>query len=453
MATIVFFASNPAETSPLQLDEEIREVMTKIRGSQFREMLQVVPMLAARPDDLLQGLNEHKPDVVHFSGHGSSRGELLLMDSQRRAQPVSPVAIRALFAAFSPAIKLVFLNACFAATQADAFKDVVGCVVGMESTVSDQASIAFASSFYRAVGFGASVQEAFDQGVAAILLEGLDEAQMPKLLAGQNVDPASMRLVSPVTAGSIHPVAPADLPAKAGDVWTNPIGMTFALIPPGTFLMGADDPTFPDQRPQHPVILSQPFHLLTTTVTQQQWSDVMGAKPWQGNADVREGPNYPAVYISWDDAQRFLARLNAQAEGSYYRLPSEAEWEYAARAGSNGLFSFGSDERALNTFGWYDGNAANAGENHAHEVAGKRANPWGLFDMHGNVWEWVEDWYGGYPETTLTDPTGPQTGTSKVLRGGAFDFAPIGASSAYRNHNSVNRAYPVIGFRIVRVDL
>ena len=163
----------------------------------------------------------------------------------------------------------------------------------------------------------------------------------------------------------------------------------------------------------------------TYEVTQGQWAAVMGTRPWRGKDFVRSGSSHPAVYISWYDVQEFIEKLNAAAGAAVYRLPSEAEWEYACRAGRRTRWSFGDSERQLKHHAWYHANAWAAGEQYAHAVGRKSPNGWGLYDMHGNVYEWVQDRYDEdedyYKSSSRVDPPGPSVGSERVARGGAFD--------------------------------
>lgn len=193
---ILFFASNPEDVQPLKLDEEIRSITTNIRAAEYRDALDLISIWAVRPDDLLQELNTHKPTVVHFSGHGSNSGELILMNDSRQAKMVSPPALKALFSTLKDNIRLVVLNACYSKMQAKAIAQVIDCVVGMNTSIGDNAAIAFAASFYRAIGFGRSVKESFEQGKVSLMLENIPEKNTPKLLVRKGVDPTSVYLVS-----------------------------------------------------------------------------------------------------------------------------------------------------------------------------------------------------------------------------------------------------------------
>lgn len=184
---ILFLAANPAGQTQLALDEECREIHEKIRASEFRDALSVSTRWAVRPDDLLQSLNELRPHIVHFSGHGSTSHELLLQDADRRPRPVSLPALRRLFATMRDNIRVVMLNACYSRAQAEAITSVIDCAIGMNVAIGDQAAIRFAASFYRALGFGRSVQDAFDQGVTSLMLEGIAEEHTPELMVREGV--------------------------------------------------------------------------------------------------------------------------------------------------------------------------------------------------------------------------------------------------------------------------
>jgi len=192
---ILFLAANPLGTDRLKLDEEIRAITEKVYASEYRDYLQIESSWAIRPDDLLQSLNRHRPHIVHFSGHGSQTGELILVDSSSLPKTVSTMALKALFTTLKDNIQVVILNACYSRSQATAITEVINCVVGMNNAIGDEAAIIFAASFYRALGFGRSVQEAFDQGKVALLLEGVPEENTPELLVRAGVNPSQVFLV------------------------------------------------------------------------------------------------------------------------------------------------------------------------------------------------------------------------------------------------------------------
>ena len=155
---VLFLAANPAGTPPLRLDEEIRQITAKVRAAEYRDSLELVSRWAVRPDDLLQALLEVKPHVVHFSGHGSSTSELILLDDLGDPKPVSQAALVHLFRTLKDDVRVVVLNACTSRPQAEALAETVECTVGMNRPIGDSAAIVFAASFYRALGFGRSVK-------------------------------------------------------------------------------------------------------------------------------------------------------------------------------------------------------------------------------------------------------------------------------------------------------
>lgn len=195
-STILFLAANPDGTQRLALDHEAREIRSKIRAADHRDSLVFHTEWAVRPDDLLQYLNELHPQAVHFSGHGTAGG-LVLHDENGHAKPVTSAALRALFGLHAKTVRLVVLNACFSKEQAQAIVEVIDCAVGMSQAIGDEAAIVFAAAFYRKLGFGDSVQAAFDEGRVALMLQGIPEDQTPVLLVRTGVDANRVFLVGP----------------------------------------------------------------------------------------------------------------------------------------------------------------------------------------------------------------------------------------------------------------
>lgn len=196
-STVLFLAANPASTNHLALDEEARDIEAKIRAAEHRDALRLKTRWAVRPDDLLQALNEDRPVVVHFSGHGSGAPGLVLHDEGNGHTLVTAKALSQLFTTLKDGIRVVVLNACYAEEQARAIVGVIDCVVGMKDSIGDDAAAKFAASFYRGLGFGRSVQNAFNQGVTAISLAGLGDEDIPQLLVRDGVDATRVVLVSP----------------------------------------------------------------------------------------------------------------------------------------------------------------------------------------------------------------------------------------------------------------
>ena len=200
-------------------------------------------------------------------------------------------------------------------------------------------------------------------------------------------------------------------------------GMQFNLIPRGKFMMGSPNGEKSGMRnnSQHEVEISEDYYLGTFEVTQKQWKDVMKTEPWKGKDGVMygvlEGDDQPATYISWEGAVEFCQKLSLRDRVNY-RLPTEAQWERACRAGSTTRFYFGDDEDGLNlkNYAWFET------KKHAQKVGGKKPNKYGLYDMHGNVWEFCSDFYSEdyYKTSPKLDPQGPTEGTSHSERGGCF---------------------------------
>ncbi|MGB0597936.1 MAG: SUMF1/EgtB/PvdO family nonheme iron enzyme [Rubripirellula sp.] len=253
-------------------------------------------------------------------------------------------------------------------------------------------------------------------------------AASPDMNSGRNVEPdaiASPPIAAPVNDGPEPAIAPFDAAEakvhqgrwarhlrKRVEV-TNSIGMKLRVIPPGTFMMGSE--ALDREKPIHEVTLTKPFMIGVHEVTQADYQQVMGVNPSQF-----KGVRNPVEKVSWNDATEFCRRLSLlpreKLARRVYRLPTEAEWEFACRAGTTTMYSFGDAESLLNRYGWTKDNGGRA----THPVGSKLANPFGLYDMHGNVWEWCSDRYGDYPSDAVTDPAGVSSGLGRVLRGGSW---------------------------------
>jgi formylglycine-generating enzyme required for sulfatase activity len=234
---------------------------------------------------------------------------------------------------------------------------------------------------------------------------------------------------------------------------TNSIGMKLVLIPKGTFQMGS--PEGEKRRAkgevQHEVTLSKEFYLGVTEVTQVQYQKVMGENPswFQGDNIQCDSSNHPVDYVLWEEAVEFCKRLSELPEekkaGRVYRLPTEAEWEYGCRAGRQTAFSFGDARVSLGDYAWFVGNS----NNRTHPVGQKKPNAWGLYDMHGNVWEWCSDFYGEYPSSAVRDPAGPRVGSEHVLRSGGWNCEAADCRSASRrSFGPSDREFDTEGFRV-----
>lgn len=259
---------------------------------------------------------------------------------------------------------------------------------------------------------------------------------------------------------------------------TNQYGMTFVHIPPGEFLMGSppDEPGRQPNEGRHKVVLSRGFYIMTTEVTQKQWAAVMGNNP---SAFSDCGADCPVENVSWSDVSRFIEKLNAKPETEnsptieaqplgasdsataggksknisskdqsdrwQYHLPTEAQWEYACRAGSRSWFFFEGDIWDLTEYAWYKNNA----DQQPHPVAKKKANAFGLYDVHGNVWEWCRDYAAPYATKDTENPTGPNRGAYRIVRGGSWYFPALEARCANRLYLPPDIGNYNVGFRLV----
>lgn len=247
---------------------------------------------------------------------------------------------------------------------------------------------------------------------------------------------------------------PAGTPQQSNYVDLNKSRLTIVKIPAGTFRMGSDriihandawgpcfscSPRNEVERPVHQVTISKDFWMGQFDVTQKQWQDVMGNNP---SGNLAAGPDAPVEQVSWKDVQSFLAKANAMQSVWTLRLPTEAEWEYAARAGSTNE-TYG----PLDEIAWYKANGGRT----THPVGQKKPNAFGLYDMLGNVWQWCQDWFGPYPDDAMIDPQGVASGDRHPTRGGCYYCDAVHERAARRNRDLEDHSSRSIGFRIAAV--
>jgi len=235
------------------------------------------------------------------------------------------------------------------------------------------------------------------------------------------------------------------------EVAYNPKPLELVWIPAGTFMMGSptNDPLIYGEETLHQVTLTKGFYMGKFEVKQWEYLNLMGVNPSLHKGDT----NLPVEQVTWADANTYCTKLTTQETvaqrlpvGWVYRLPTEAEWEYACRAGTTTRFSFGADPNLtqLTDYAWYDANS----DGLTHPVGQKLPNPWGLYDMQGNVWEWCADFFGPYQTTTVIDPSGPSTGTDRIMRGGSVYEGPKFCRSSTRSY-PYYPAFSNLGFRVV----
>lgn len=234
-------------------------------------------------------------------------------------------------------------------------------------------------------------------------------------------------------------VVGARLDAEDKTLTSPATGAQFVLISPGAFMSGDEGIAL-----RHRVTISKPFYLQTTEVTQEQWKKVMGSNP---SVFMNCGNNCPVENVSWLMARAFISKLNQMEKTGKYRLPTEAEWEYACRAGTTTKYSFGNGVEELPDHAWYNINSANR----THPAARKKPNPWGLYDMHGNVWEWCMDWHDDSPPGAAKDSAGTASGHQhRVIRGGSWTDNPATLTCVFQGQDYPVVQSPDIGFRLVR---
>jgi formylglycine-generating enzyme required for sulfatase activity len=264
------------------------------------------------------------------------------------------------------------------------------------------------------------------------------------------------------TAATAPPLAVAPFDAAAAkahqEAWAkhlgvrveieNSIGIKLAFIPAGEFQMGSPDSdsgVLDSEKPQHTVRITKPLYMGVTEVTQEQYERMMGSNPSRF-----KGAQLPVENVSWEEAVEFSRKLSElpaeRSAGRVYRFPTEAEWEYACRAGSKTRYYFGDDSSMLAEHAWFDSNS----DSKTHPVGTKKPNAWGLYDMYGNVGEWCSDWYDGgyYANSPVDDPLGPTAGSYRVNRGGGWLSRAGFCRSAYRYRFSPGSRSGILGFRL-----
>lgn len=479
---ILTVLSSPADVERLDIEREW-EVLDRALGDRV-ELRFAEPRLE-RIDEKLRESEWH---ILHFVGHGlvdEGGGALVLVNTDGRARNVG----RDQLGVFLPqsSLRLIVLNVCDGARPGgwDMFSGVaqallrtgIPAVLAMRQMILDKAAIAFAESFYKALAeqlsLGAALLEArkrlyrdfpSEWGVPVLYLGSVEDRIFPSpppsppstaierslrrwlkissfvgsvLLASL----VTCLLLWPEESVLIPPPDPAENPAGCPSPdW---LGMAFVEVRPGIFRMGQEKGE-KDDEPVHQVQITRRFCLGATEVTEAQWSAVMGLPP----PPIPER-DFPVQGITFQAALSFLDSLNDldETSGGRYRLPTEAEWEMAARAGAETLYSFGDDKKALSLHAncrsgdRFDGPAP---------VGQLKPNGWGLYDMYGNVFEWVSDWYEPYTRETVKDPRASKPGKQRIRRGGSWESSPKSCTSSARSAVDPTGQRQENGFRIVR---
>jgi hypothetical protein len=479
---ILVVAAQPRGQERLDVEKEWGEINRGL--ARFRSWGRVrlerleSPTLSRLEERLSSGIFH----VLHFIGHGGfnavGEGAVLFEDMNGGPEAVDGLSLGAILARHSP-LRLVVLNACegardgitpFAGVAQSLVRYQIPAVVAMQEPIRDEDAIRFSRHFYAGLARGGSVDRSLGDALIGMLADHPGCERSTPVLYLRVPDGilfpfpwkqsaavmlsillvalacALPSLVDPVAQPYHGPPEPY-LPPTANTEGCPPselLGMSFVRIPEGAFTMGSR-PRDPDEL-AHEVTISKPFCISAYEVTRGQWRKIMGAAP--GKAGLSD--DLPVTGVSWKDVQKFLGRLNQREPGARYRLASEAEWEYAARAGSLTRFSFGDDPSELHIYGNCQSGKIEDGHDGLAPVGSYRPNPWGVFDMHGNASEWVEDWHALYPTGPVTDPIGPPTGKRRVRRGGSFEITPAKCSAVERNSTKPHDRLPDVGFRLVR---
>ena len=267
--------------------------------------------------------------------------------------------------------------------------------------------------------------------------ENLPAVQQVSVTPSENTDEDTSEVTGNIAQASS---------SQNSDTYTNSIGMEFVLIPAGEFEMGSpsdEEDRYDDEGPAHTVTIEESYYLGKYEVTQEQWKAVMGSNP-----SCFEGDDLPVEKVSWNDVQEFIEKLNEMEGTDKYCLPSEAEWEYACRAGTTTRYSFGDDESELEDYAWYSSNS----NSKTHVVGQKKPNAWGLYDMHGNVWEWCQDAYHSDYDGAPSDGSAwEDSGSSdRVDRGGGWGSGARSCRSALRGWDDPGAHGDYLGFRVLR---
>ncbi|HWN41739.1 MAG TPA: SUMF1/EgtB/PvdO family nonheme iron enzyme [Thermoanaerobaculia bacterium] len=457
---VLVVVPNLSGSPSLDAGQEVADIR-KALG--WRERLGLVKVEKLEPPTLAalkKRLDRGRFHVLHFIGHGSlvqEQGALLFEDANGERDWVDGERLGGVIGD-DESLRLVILNACDSAhnSRDDLFTGVaqslaerrIPAVIGMQSPVWDDMALAFSRRFYDALARRRPVDWAVARGRQEILATGKGLNWAIPVLFLSSSDGRLFRwrpswgmlgafLMIPLMLlgywrWQSKVSVPATVPAPTYAQSCPPVeglDMELTWIPAGTFTMGS---MRGDEKPLHDVVISRPFCLGIYEVTQKQWESVMGANSVESRY---RGDDLPVTYITWEEVQDFLERVNKQAGRKIVRLPTEAEWEYGAR-GSGGLpasFNCLHDQ--------VDGLAP---------VRSRRTNRWGLHYMLGNAWEWVEDWYGPYPKSRVTDPRGPSSGEKKVKRGGGFNSDPRHCRAAKRNTDEPGSRANNLGFRVLR---
>lgn len=465
---VLLVVPSPPGPDPLDADQEMAGIRMALGWRETLGLVKVEKLDPPTLSELKKHLDARRYHVLHFIGHGTflqdrGQGALLFEDADGQADPVDGARLAGVLDD-DESLRLVMLNACdsahcpgedlFAGVAQSLAQKRIPAVVGMQYPIYDDMAQAFSRRFYGALARRRPVDWALSRGrqamhaaragldwaIPVLFLSAADGKIFPwKPSRGLSAALAMILILSALAIWNLRPGAPErmapTLKIPASSTCPSPKGskMEFVRIPAGRFQMGSDGGE-DDEKPRHWVTISRSFCLSAREVTQREWEEIMGPNTIRSK---ERGGNLPVSGVSWEEAQEFIDRLNALEGRQVYRLPWEAEWEYAAR-GPRGRSLLGGNCQ----YGDFFDGLAPAGS--------FRSNEWYLYDMYGNVWELVQDWHGPYEASPLTDPTGPKTGEKRVKRGGSYSSASKHCRPARRGSQKPDSHYKDVGFRVLR---
>ncbi len=454
---VLVVVSSPKGYPSLNADQEVADIKKALGWRETLGLVKVEQLKLPTRPALKERIDRGGFHVLHFIGHGTlqqERGALVFEGAESGADPVDGKTLAGLLVD-DESLRLVVLNACHSAALGSVSEKLarrgIPAVVGMQYPIFDDMALAFSRRFYGALARTRPVDWAVARGRQEMLASGsgLDWA-IPALFMS-SLDGRLFRwkpswgmlgalLMIPLmflgywrwrSGVSVPNAIPQPAEARTCPL-VEGLDMEFVWIPAGSFMMGsAKGPK--DEMPLHEVVISRPFCLGAREVTQRQWEAFMGANSVNSE---RRGEDLPVSSVSWNEIQEFFKRVNDRVGRKVTRLPTEAEWEYGARGPAGGLPA-----------------GFNCRDDQVEDLApvgSLRPNRWGLHDMQGNVWEWVQDRYGPYPQKTVTDPRGPASGERRVKRGGGFTNVPRNCRPAARNSAEPDSRRFDVGFRVLR---
>ncbi len=452
MVSILFLAADPTDASRLRLGEELREIQEKLQLARLRDQFSLQQRMSVRPTDLSQALLDLNPDIVHFSGHGMSSGELCFEDVTGKIHPIPADALTGLFEQFTSQVKCVVLNACYSDIQAEAIAKHIDYVIGMNKAIGDRAAIAFAVGFYQALGAGRTIEDAYKLGCIQIRLQGIPEDLTPVLVkknraARSDVSPKVGEAEARLLHGLGEPISHPLQPERESEIeYAIP---SLERIPRGTFIMGSGNTI-------RELYLSE-FQIGKFPITKREFRFFLKASEYKLESDYDmsgKADKSPVVNVSWYDAISYCDWLSS-VTGLKCGLPTEAEWEKAARGVDGRKYPWGNDFM-VGLCNSMEASVGHPSEVGVYSPAGD--SPYGIADMSGNVWEWCSTRWCNENDVEYPLPYTGDDGREilarddrigRVIKGGAYNRSKESVACFSRRPSPPYIGNVKIGFRIV----